>query len=47
MEELRCEKCNKLLATYIKNDLNTLVNIDTIKLEIKCTRCKKLNKFNL
>jgi len=43
MQELRCENCNKLLATFTKNSLNNLQNIDRIKLEIKCTRCKKLN----
>lgn len=37
MKELRCEKCNKLLA--MEKDLKG-------KIEIKCTRCNKINVIN-
>jgi len=34
MKELRCQKCGKLLAK------------GEGKVEIKCSRCKKINTFN-
>jgi len=41
MKELRCHKCNKLLATV---ELKEITNdFDVIK--IKCTRCKEMNRF--
>ena len=46
MKELRCSKCNKLLAKYSEN---AEVAQGEYVIEILCTRCKEKNtlKFEL
>jgi len=38
MKELRCKKCDKLLAKVKEDSVNT-------EIEIKCNRCKTTNQF--
>lgn len=40
MQEIRCEKCNKLLA---KLDIDQALQLQG-KVEIKCPRCGTINK---
>jgi len=57
MQEIRCTKCNKMLATIEGNtptyEAGALVGIGSSfstkakRIEIKCPRCKLINIFEL
>lgn len=46
MKEVRCKCCKKLLFFY-ENLLKNSEKNDILNIEIKCIRCKEINKFNI
>lgn len=45
--ECRCKKCNKKLCELLVNTPTTTEKCDILIVEIKCNRCKEINKINI